>query len=235
MATPEERWAAMEERLAALEAAQTLQQEQIDSLREQNRELREALWCGECDLPRGGPLSDTDIKRLVLSGRIRIDPMPDLENRSVLGTCKVDLRLGRSALILDTSRVAFVDFSKPVPIEYFREMDLQEMGEIVISPSHVIIATTLERVTLPRDIIGRMEGKSGIARLGGAVQAAPLFDGGWDGYPMLEMHNIGGVAGIARFGQRICAMSFEHLTSPTEHPYSSRGGVKYSEQTRARV
>lgn len=209
--------------------------EKLQDLERELRELRENLWCVRCEVPRGAMLSDKDIKRLILQGVIKIDPLPNLEDPAVLGTCKVDLHLGAEALILDTPRVAFIDFSKPIPEEYFRRMNLQTDGDLVIRPNEVIICVALEKVTLPDCLTGRLEGKSSIARKGGSVQAAPIFDAGWSGCPMLELHNIGGVAAIAHYGQPICAMSFHHLSSPTLRGYAQRDGVKYASQTSARM
>lgn len=210
-------------------------EEKLQGLERELKELRENLWCVRCKVPRGAMLADEDIKRLILEGIIKIDPLPNLEDPSVLGTCKLDLHLGKEALVLDTSRVPFVDFAKPIPEEYFKRVDLQRDGELVIRPNEVIVAVALERVSLPDCLSGRLEGKSSIARKGGSVQAAPLFDAGWDGHPMLELHNIGGVAAIAHFGQPICAMSFYHLSRPTLRGYASRDGVKYASQINARM
>lgn len=216
----------------------------IESLIEDNKKLKdelqwikEKLWCPDCELPRGGLLSDRDIKRLVLNGRIKVTPLPNLEDKSILGTVKLDLHLGVEALVLDSSRVkrGLIDLSEPIPEEYFNKINLQEAGTITIGTNKLVVATVLEWVTLPDDISGRLEGKSGIARRGGAVEVAPVFDAGWDGYPMLELHNIGELPIIAHFGSAICAMSFEHMTSPTLKSYSARDGIKYREQKRAQI
>lgn len=210
-------------------------EEQVQLLRSELHQLRENLWCPKCNLPRGGQLSDRDIKRLILEGRIKIDPLPNLDDPSVLGTCKIDLHLGAEALVLDATRVSHVDFSKPIPAEYFHKVDLRQVGTLYIAPNSVIVATTLERVELPDDITGRLEGKSGIARKGGSVQAAPIFDAGWSGYPMLELHNIGGVPVGAHYGVAICAMSFEHMTSEIFRGYAKRDSVRYRIQEGAKI
>lgn len=200
---------------------------------EQAEQIIEKLWCKNCQLPQGGQLSDCDIKRLVNSGRIKITPRPDLGNHSVLGTCKLDLRLGAEAMVLDATRVSSLDLTKPIPNEFFRNVNIKKNGEVIIHPNKVIITTTLEWVRLPECISGRLEGKSSIARKGGSVQAAPIFDAGWNGRPMLELHNVGETPIVAHYGQPICAMSFEHMTSATLKPYAARAGVRYSQQTRA--
>ena len=216
----------------------------IETLIEENKRLseelkwiKERLWCSECELPRGGLLSDRDIKRLILKGRINVTPLPNLEDETILGTCKLDLHLGAEALVLNSSRVkrGSIDLSEPIPEEYFDNYNLQKLGTITIGTNKLVVATVLERVILPDDISGRLEGKSGIARRGGAVEAAPIFDAGWDGHPMLELHNIGELPIIVHFGSPICAMSFEHMISPTFKSYANRDGIKYGIQKRAQI
>jgi len=202
----------------------------VVDLEERLRCIEEKLWCPECNVPRGALLSDRDIRRLIEEGRIEISPEPDLNDPSILGTCKVDFHLGAEAMVLNPHKIAAVDFSKPIPEEYFDKINLKKEGEINIPPNSLVIATTLERLKLPGDMTGRMEGKSSVARRGGSVQAAPLFDAGWDGRPMMELHNIGGITGIAHYRQAICAFSFTHLSSDTFQLYSQRDGTRYGVQ-----
>lgn len=204
-------------------------------LEQRIKELEERLWCLHCELPFGATLSDRDLKRLVENGRIGIDPCPDIDlgPTSALGTCKVDLRLGDEALVIDATMLTSIELAGPIPEEYFRRIDVKRLGQVLIHPGDVVIATTLEKVVLPDDIVGRIEGKSSIARRGVSVQAAPLFDAGWSGYPVLELHNIGKLAAVARWGGAICAMSFSHLSSPTLQPYATRDGVRYGVQRKA--
>lgn len=218
----------IEERLRALE-------EENRCLKENLASIQERLWCPQCQVPRGGQLSDRDIRRLIEEGRIEISPLPDLKDPSILGTCKIDFHLGAEAMILNPHRVASVDFSKPIPEEYFDKINLKKEGEINIPSNSLVIATTLEWLKLPGDIIARMEGKSSVARRGGSVQAAPLFDAGWDGRPMMELHNIGGITGTAHYRQAICAFSFTHLSSDTLELYAKREGARYGVQEGAKI
>lgn len=210
---------------------------QVAELEARLEKIEKKLWCGACQVPYGATLSDRDIKRLVQGGRIRISPQPNLEagNGSDLGTCKVDLHLGSQALVIDATRMTHIDLSGPVPQEYFRRINVKKDGRLQIHPGDVVVATTRQKVRLPDDIIGRVEGKSSIARRGVSVQAAPLFDAGWDGYPVLELHNIGKLAAVVGYGSPICAMSFSHLSSATLRPYATRDGVRYSVQRKVQI
>ncbi|MBI4059379.1 dCTP deaminase [Candidatus Microgenomates bacterium] len=210
-------------------------EERLSDLERKYKELEEKLWCVDCKVPRGAVLSDADIKRLVIAKRILITPEPDLESKVILGTCKIDLRLGDSAKFIDPTKVPHIDLSRPVPGEYYHEMDIQEHSSLIIPAGMVIVATTLERIKLPNCMIGLLVGKSRPARSGLKVEGAPIFDAGWDGKPMLELHNGGGVPLEVHYGQAICAMVFLHLSSPTLEVYAQRNGVKYANQTKAQI
>lgn len=224
-----------EQHIQQLEARLVELEEELKNTKEQLALVNERLWCPDCDLPRGGMLSDQDIKRLVQKGRIGITPQPDLETAKVLGTCKIDLHLGEEAKTLKSERVPFVDINKKLPDDCFNTIDIQREGPISIAPNQLVIAVVLERLTLPNDITGMLLGKSSVARKGGSVEAAPIFDAGWDGKPMLELHNIGSVPFMVHYGAPICAMSFFHLTSPALQPYATRDGTRYRVQVNAQI
>ena len=64
-------------------------------------------------------LSDRDIKRALKTGRIQIKPRPVLKTQ--LGSCSIDLRLGRKFGILNHSKFAFVDPRNPKPVKEYLE------------------------------------------------------------------------------------------------------------------
>lgn len=209
----------------------------VSFLEERLMSIEERLWCPECQLPKGAMLSDKDIQRLVRQGRIRLEPLPNIElgEKSDLGPCKIDLHLGGDAIILDASQVANIDLnSGELPKGSHTSINIKRRGQVIIHPRKVVIASALECLTLPDDIAARMEGKSKFARRGIAVQIAPVFDPGWDGKPALELHNIGEVAVVLPYGVPVCAMTFYHLSSPTLKGYARREGVRYAVQDKAR-
>jgi dCTP deaminase len=51
---------------------------------------------------------------------------------------------------------------------------------------------------------------------------ASVFDPGWNGKPTMELGNLG-VMPVALYpGMRVCAFTFEELSSPAEKPYHKR-------------
>ena len=59
---------------------------------------------------------------------------------------------------------------------------------------------------------------------------AHSIDPGWDGQITLEFYNSGRFPLALRPGMRICALSFEQLSSPTSRPYTAKKGAKYANQ-----
>ena len=175
-------------------------------------------------------LSDGDIKKALLQGRIIITPKPDLKTQ--LGSCSIDLRLGNTFRVFDHSRNAYIDPSKKdFSNEITKEVKVKKNDSFMMQPGEFVLAVTLEKVKIPEDIMGRLEGRSSLGRLGIVVHStASVFDPGWDGKPVLELGNLGRMAVKLTPGMRICAMTFEELKSPSEVPYMKKKHAKYKIQ-----
>ena len=175
-------------------------------------------------------LSDRDIKKAISEKRIEITPSPDLEVQ--LGSCSIDLRLGDTFRVFDHSRFPFIDPSKKdFSNEITKEVIIKEGDHFIMQPGDFVLAVCLENVKIPADLMGRLEGRSSLGRLGLVVHStASTFDAGWDGKPVLELGNLGRMAISLTPGMRICAMTFEELSSPADTPYTSKKFAKYKFQ-----
>lgn len=175
-------------------------------------------------------LSDRDIKTKLDNGEIKIDPMPDLG--VALGPASVDLRLGDKFTVYRRTEQPYIDVRNPATMENLtREIERKHDEPFTIHPGDFVLATTLESVELPADIIGRLEGRSSLGRLGIVIHStAGKFDPGWKGRLVLEISNIGLVPVRVYPGMRVCQFLFEKLSSPTEQPYTTRKASKYKFQ-----
>ncbi len=175
-------------------------------------------------------LSDKDIKKSLKSGRIKITPTPNLKTQ--LGSCSVDLRLGGTFRVFEHSKHAFIDpTKKDFSNEITREIKIKEGETFVMQPGDFVLAVTLENVKIAPDLMGRLEGRSSLGRLGIVVHStASIFDPGWDGKPVLELGNLGRMAVSLTIGMRVCAMTFEELSSAADTPYTKRKSSKYKYQ-----
>ena len=178
-------------------------------------------------------LSDRDIKKALKSDRIKITPRPDLA--TALGSCSVDLRLGNVFRVFEHSRNAFIDPSKKdFSNEITREVKIKNGEKFIMQPGDFVLAVTLEKVKIPGDLMGRLEGRSSLGRLGIVVHStASVFDPGWNGKCVLELGNLGRMAVALTPGMRICAMTFEELSGQVEVPYSKKKDAKYKISTGA--
>lgn len=175
-------------------------------------------------------LSDRDIKKAIQQKRIVITPKPDFSSQ--LGTCSIDLRLGNEFRVFDHSRFPFIDPSKKdFSNEITKVVKVTKGNNFVMQPGDFVLAVCLENVKIPADLMGRLEGRSSLGRLGLVVHStASTFDAGWDGKPVLELGNLGRMAISLTPGMRICAMTFEELSSPAETPYVNKKFAKYKFQ-----
>ncbi len=173
-------------------------------------------------------LSDRTIRRLVAEGRIGIDPFDD----TLVQPSSVDVRVDRYFRVFRNSRYPFIDVKQPME-------DLTELVEVadaepfILHPGEFVLGSTLERVTLPDDLVARLEGKSSLGRLGLLIHStAGFIDPGWDGHVTLELSNVANLPITIYHGMKIGQVSFMQMTEPAEAPYGSSGlGSKYRGQT----
>jgi len=172
-------------------------------------------------------LSDGDIKKTLKSKKIIITPAPDLSIQ--LGSCSIDLRLGDTFRVFEYSRNAYIDPSKKdYTKEITREVKVKKGEHFIIQPGDFVLAVTLENVKISSDLMGRLEGRSSLGRLGLVVHStASVFEPGWDGKCVLELGNLGRMAISLTCGMRICAMTFEQMSTKVEVPYTKKKGAKY--------
>src|SRR3989344_177653 len=175
-------------------------------------------------------LSDRGIKEAIKKGRIKITPPPDLKTQ--LGSCSIDLRLGNVFKVFEYSKHSLIDPSKKdFSSEITREIKISSRDKFIIQPGDFVLAVTLEVVKISPVLLWRLEGKSSLGRLGIVVHStASVFDPGWDGRPVLELGNLGRMAVALTPGMRICAMSFEELSSSADTPYTKKKTAKYKFQ-----
>ncbi len=175
-------------------------------------------------------LSDRDILKALESGRIVIDPYPDLDKQ--LGSISVDFRLGNTFMVFEHSRFSYIDPRHPQSIgDAMRTIVVENDEPFIMQPGDFALASTMESLELPDDLLGRLEGRSSIARLGITVHStAALFEPGWVGTATMELSNLGRMAVALYPGMRICAFSFEPVSSPVRTPYRMKKHNKYAGQ-----
>ena len=171
-------------------------------------------------------LSDRTIRRLIDEGRIGIEPF----DPSLMQPSSVDVRVDRYFRVFRNSRYPYID----VKSEQEELTELVEVGDeaFILHPGEFVLGSTLERVTLPDDLVARLEGKSSLGRLGLLIHStAGFIDPGWDGHVTLELSNVANLPITIYSGMKIGQLSFVQLSEAAERPYGSAGiGSKYQGQ-----
>lgn len=183
-------------------------------------------------------LCDTDIERYLEEGIIALTPRPS--NDKINGAT-VDVRLGNSFRVFREHSTPYIDLSGPKE-EVSAQLEQVMSEEIIITdgeafylhPGELALATTLESVKLPAHIVGWLDGRSSLARLGLMVHVtAHRIDPGWEGKIVLEFFNAGKLPLALRPQMAIGALSFEILSGNAARPYLSRKDAKYKNQQNA--
>jgi dCTP deaminase len=141
------------------------------------------------------------ILREIESGRVIIDPF-DLDQ---VGVASVDLTLG--------SQIRVIELGSS-PIEILDDTNFRDHTEVrsleapfVLEPGVTIHGITNERVTLPSDVCGFLEGRSRFARLGLMVHVTSAFvQPGVANRQVLEMSNVSSRALRIHAGVRVCQL-----------------------------
>jgi dCTP deaminase len=176
-------------------------------------------------------LSDVDIRRYIEQRKINITPPLPAEQ---FGSCSVDFRLGHEFSVFEHSRHAFIDLKERAAIQDIMRTITVPAGEaFILQPHEFALAITEETLELDDDVLGRLEGRSSLGRIGIIVHGtAGLFDPGWIGKATLELSNLGRMPVALYPGMRICSFTFEQLSSRVAVPYRKKAGNKYAGQDR---
>jgi len=176
-------------------------------------------------------LSDVDIRRYIEQGKISVTPALPPEQ---FGSCSVDFRLGSEFSVFEHSKHAFIDLRDKTAIQdLMRTITIPPGEPFILQPGEFALAITEERLELDADVLGRLEGRSSLGRIGIIVHGtAGLFDPGWRGKATLELSNLGRMPVALYPGMRICSFTFEQLSSPSSMPYYKKASNKYAGQER---
>jgi len=141
------------------------------------------------------------------------------------------VRVDRYFRVFRNARYAFIDVKQPQE-GLTEEVEIDDERPFILHPGEFVLGSTLERVTLPDDLVARLEGKSSLGRLGLLIHStAGFIDPGWDGHVTLELSNVANLPITIYHGMKIGQISFMQLSEPTSTPYGSASlGSKYQGQ-----
>ncbi len=172
-------------------------------------------------------LSDRDLRSELDAGSLVVDPL-DL---SMVQPSSIDVRLDWFFRVFNNSRYTHIDPAQQQD-ELTELVEPAEGDPFVLHPGEFVLGSTLERVALPDDLAGRLEGKSSLGRLGLLTHStAGFIDPGFEGHITLELSNVANLPITLWPEMKIGQLCLIRLSSPAENPYgSSAAGSKYQGQ-----
>ena len=174
-------------------------------------------------------LSDRTIREEITRGRIIIEPL----DPACIQPASVDVHLDRKPLVFKTWRSPFFIDVKQNLDDLTEIVEIDEEEPFYLQPGEFVLGSTLEDITLPDDIVGRLEGKSSLGRIGLLIHStAGYVDPGWRGHLTLELSNVAKLPITLYSGMKIGQISFLRLTTAAERLYGDESlGSKYQGQT----
>ena len=148
-----------------------------------------------------GVLTRDAILRELDTGRLVIEPL----ERDQVGPASIDLTLGDEIRVIEAP-------GSPIEIrddaDYRLHTTVQSLDRpFVLESGDTIHGITRERVKLPTDLCGFLEGRSRFARLGLMIHVtSALVQPGVDNRQVLEMGNVSGHPLEIHAGVRICQL-----------------------------
>jgi dCTP deaminase len=174
-------------------------------------------------------LSDRTLREQLAAGRIVIDPLDE----SLIQPSSIDVRISNLFRVFRNHTRGVIDVKQDM-------VDLTELVEIpddgddhfILHPGEFVLGSTYERVAVPDDLVGRVEGKSSLGRLGLLIHStAGFIDAGFDGHITLELANVASLPITLYPRMKIGQVSFMQMTTPADNPYGSgASGSKYQGQ-----
>jgi dCTP deaminase len=166
-------------------------------------------------------LSDRTIRAELDAGRIVIDPLDE----QCIQPSSVDLRLDRLFRVFLNHTMPVIDVKEDLE-DLTRLVEIGEGEAFILHPGEFVLGSTYERVTLPDDLVGRIEGKSSLGRLGllihsslpGSEPVWALEDGVLVPRPIEDVVRKRQPAKVAAFDPDTFAVGYHDITGWYEGP-----------------
>jgi dCTP deaminase len=172
-------------------------------------------------------LSDRTLREQIDAGRIVIEPF----DPACVQPSSIDVKIGNLFRVFRNHTSALIDVKQNQ--ENLTELiTIPQEGVFLLHPGEFVLGSTLERIGVPDDLVGRVEGKSSLGRLGLIIHStAGFIDAGFDGHITLELTNIATLPITLYPNMKIGQVSFMQMTTPAENPYGKGArGSKYQGQ-----
>lgn len=148
-------------------------------------------------------LTDRDLLLNLRQGVFSVYPISPDED---IQPASIDLRLDDTLKTVDGEEI-------PIPAEGYS-----------LKPNEFILGSTLQSVYIPSTLVGIVNGKSSLGRLGVMIHVtAGYIDPGFIGNITLELYNVSNKPFLLKEGMKICQLILETVSSECARPYGSHG------------
>ena len=172
-------------------------------------------------------LPDHEIRKMISEGRVVVEPI-DMDIQ--IQPAGIDLRLGNEFRVFKSTSCPYID-TKNFTNDYTETVQRDDDCAFIVHPGEFILGTVREYIKIPGDLMGSVDGRSSLGRLGISIHATSAsINPGWEGRFVLEITNIGRAPVAIYPGMRIAKLTLHRLSSPAEKPYGTMGGEKYQKQ-----
>lgn len=164
--------------------------------------------------------SDVDIKKLLNNGTIKIVPLSEDQ----IGPASVDLTVSDEWYFpKEELKDKVIDLKK---LSWNKAMKKGRKKTITLAPGEMVLGKTVEKITLPANIMGKLEGRSRYARMGLTIHiTAATVQPGVKNKQVLEIVNLAPFPVKIHAGMRISQIIFHRLESPSSKPYAKYGKI----------
>jgi len=165
-------------------------------------------------------LSDSEIWNLIKKKELIIHPILE---RDQVHCAKVDVRLDNVLYGIKRLESASFDVWEDDPKKYTEIKKIPFDQKLVLHPFDFMTAPLFEMFKLPNYLVGRLDGRSSLGRLGIIVHTtAAGIDPGYSGKVVCELVNLGTVPVKIAPLTRVASISFERIEGNVDWDYARR-------------
>ena len=149
-------------------------------------------------------LTHDEIKKELERGRLIFSP-PITDDQ--ISVASVDLHLAPEFRVFE-NRNAALDLREQT--DYMDITKEVQADELLVKPGETVLGITAERITIPSDMCGWLEGRSRFARLGLLIHiSAGFIQPGVNNRQVLEITNLSPNPLVLHAGERLCQIIFQ--------------------------
>lgn len=165
-------------------------------------------------------LTDREIRLEWKDGNLRFEP--DIDPNQI-GDSSVDLRLATTLRIPELDPNRNIKLTGRIPQHlYGTPLEIGAEGYNLV-PNKFVLGATYEKVILPNYLVGRLEGKSSLARFGLMIHCTSAhIDPGFKTVIVLEMYNHGPNTVVLEPLMPIAHIVFSKVSIPPSKSYSGQ-------------